>query len=455
MASLLTDELPDELVPYSGRLSDRFYEIRKKVANFILEVIVPNRATYAAQRKELVAKEKHPLHAPQPPILKELRAEAKKRGLWNFFLPEVCGLTVLEYSPIAEMLGAFPLANISMNCSAPDTGNMEVLEKYGTPEQKEKWLEPLLKAEIRSCFAMTEPGVASSDATNICTRIDADGDDYVINGHKWYISGAIRPECKVAILLGKTRFDGPIHTQQSMIIVPMDTPGVNILRPLAVFGHEHDHAEIVFDNVRVPKENLILGEGRGFEIAQGRLGPGRIHHCMRSIGVAEMALEAMVYRSQNRYAFGSVVSRKDTIRQTVAEARIEITKCRQLTYLAAVMADEKGFKAARKYIAMIKYAVPRMALKVVDEAIQVHGAHGVSQDSRLSDIYASLRTLRVADGPDIVHLNTIAKIEINKTPSPLAMAVSGINENIKKYGKFDHVPQIAFPKHNKKQKAKL
>jgi len=242
-----------------------------------------------------------------------------------------------------------------------------------------------------------------------------------------------------------------------MILVPMDTPGVNILRPLAVFGHEHDHAEIIFDNVRVPKENMILGPGRGFEIAQGRLGPGRIHHCMRSIGVAEMALEAMVYRAQNRHAFGSVVSRKDTIRQIVANARIEITKCRQLTYLAAVMADEKGFKAARKYIAMIKYAVPKMALDVVDEAIQVHGAHGVSQDSRLSDLYTSLRTLRVADGPDIVHLNTIAKIEINRTPSPLAIAVSGVNENIKKYGKFEHVKNIAFPsdKSDKKQTARL
>ena len=302
---------------------------------------------------------------------------------------QVGGLTVLEYAPIGEILGAYPLANLAMNCTAPDTGNMEVLEKYGTPEQKEQWLVPLLNGEIRSAFAMTEPGVASSDATQVSTRFDKDGDDYVINGHKWYISGAVREECKLLIVLGKTRFDGPRHTQQSMMLVPIDAPGVKIVRGLAVFGHVHDHAEIIFDNVRVPQSNIVLGEGRGFEIAQGRLGPGRIHHCMRTIGVAEQALAAIIHRANNRHAFGEVLRKKDTIRQVIAEARIEIAQVRQLCYLAACIADERGFKDARKYIAMIKVAAPKAALKIVDEAIQVHGAHGVSQDCKLPDMWTS------------------------------------------------------------------
>lgn len=355
-------------------------------------------------------------------------------------------LSVLEYSPIAEILGAYPLANVAMNCSAPDTGNMEVLEKYGTAEQKKEWLEPLLEGQIRSAFAMTEPGVASSDATNIASSIVRDGNEYVINGHKWYISGACRPECKVFIFLGKTRFDGPRHTQQSMILVPRDAPGVNILRPLAVFGHEHDHAEIIFDNVRVPVTNMLLGEGRGFEIAQGRLGPGRIHHCMRTIGTAETVIAAMVHRAYQRTAFGTILARKDTIREKIAEARLKLTMIRQLCYLAAVMADEKGFKGARKYIAMIKVAAPRMALEIVDEAIQMHGAHGVSQDSKLTDIYTNLRTLRVADGPDTVHLNTVAQMELAayKGDSSIAAVgerVSGINHNIAQYGKYAHLPK--------------
>lgn len=382
-------------------------------------------------------------------MLNDLRAEAQKRGLWNFFLPEVSGLTVLEYAPIAELLGAFALANVAMNCSAPDTGNMEVLEKYGSPEQKEKWLKPLLAGQIRSCFAMTEPGVASSDATNVCTKIEltSDGQHYIVDGHKWWISGAIRPECKVAIVLGKYKFDGPIHSQQSMILVPMDAPGVKILGAMSVMGHEGDHAEILFDKVKVPVSNIILGEGRGFEIAQGRLGPGRIHHCMRTIGVAEMALSALVYRAQNRVAFGSLLKDKDDIRRVVAEARLEITACRQLCYLAAVMADEKGFKAAKTYIAMIKVQAPRMALKIVDEAIQAHGAHGISQYSRLWEMWRGLRTLRLADGPDIVHLSTIAKAELDVKPAPatqlMGRAVSGENPNVRKYGKFKHVPHIA------------
>jgi acyl-CoA dehydrogenase len=459
-------------------------QVRSKVIKFVLEVIRPAGAEYKKQRAELVAKFGS-LEAPQPPILDELREKAKAAGLYNFFLPEVGQIGVLEYAPIAEILGAFPLANIAMNCSAPDTGNMEVLEKYGTPEQKEEWLKPLLEGKIRSAFAMTEPGVASSDATNITSTIEADGDDYVVNGHKWYISGAIRPECKVFIFLGRNRFDGPIHNQQSMIIIPRDAPGVKILRGLGVvsvhsctctpctpfslarpfhvhalftctpfhvhfalictrlsmqFGHIHDHAEIIFDNVRVPKTNMILGEGRGFEIAQGRLGPGRIHHCMRTIGVAEMALAAIIHRAYNREAFGGALYKKDTIRKSIAEARIEITKCRQLCYLAAVIADERGFKEARKYVSMIKVAAPECALKILDEAMQIHGAHGVSQDSRLSDLYTGIRTLRIADGPDIVQLNTVTKVELaENSANSFGKSISGVNKNIEKYGMFEKI----------------
>jgi len=348
-------------------------------------------------------------------------------------------LSVLEYSPIAELLGMFSIANFAMNCSAPDTGNMEVLEKYGNKEQKEKWLKPLLNGEIRSCFAMTEPGVASSDATNISSTIDKKEDHYLVNGHKFYISGAIRPECKLILFLGKSSSEGSRHSRHSLVLIPRDAPGVKIIRPMAVFGHEHDHAEIIFDNVKIPHGNIVLGEGRGFEIAQGRLGPGRIHHCMRTIGVAELALSSMIYRSQNRKAFGAILSQKDPVRQAIAQARIEITKCRQLCYLAAVIADEKGFKEARKYISMIKIEAPRMALHIVDEAIQLHGAHGLGQDSRLTEMYTGLRTLRVADGPDIVHLNTIAQIELASGGGPVGSVVSGENPNIAKYGKFKNI----------------
>eukprot|EP01065_Artemidia_motanka_P023408 TRINITY_DN27_c0_g1_i1.p1 TRINITY_DN27_c0_g1~~TRINITY_DN27_c0_g1_i1.p1 ORF type:complete len:499 (+),score=208.59 TRINITY_DN27_c0_g1_i1:77-1498(+) len=436
---VLSGKLPVELAPFKARLSPRFYEMRDKVIKFVIEDILPIRNEYARQRQAEVDKVSHPVYAKEPPMLNELRAKAKSRGLYNFFLPEVAGLSVLEYSPIAEILGAVPLANQAMNCSAPDTGNMEVLEKYGTPEQKRKWLEPLLQGKIRSAFAMTEPGVASSDATNISASIRRDGDEYVINGHKWYISGACRPECKVFVFLGRNSTDGPLHRQHSMILVPRDAPGVKIVRPLAVFGHEHDHAEIIFDDVRVPATNMILGEGRGFEIAQGRLGPGRIHHCMRTIGVAEMALASIIYRANHRVAFGQLLVKKDTIRQVVAEARLDITKSRLLCYLAAVQADDHGFKAAKTYIAMTKIDAPRMALKVIDEAIQVHGAHGVSQDSRLSEMYTGIRTLRVADGPDIVHLNTIAKDELKRRGSFMGAMVSGTNKNIAKYGKFKNV----------------
>merc|ERR1712176_81494 len=383
---------------------------------------------------------KHSVWAERPPVEMELRERAKARGLYNFFLPEVGKLSVLEYAPICEIFGAFPLCNVAMNCTAPDTGNMEVLEKYGTPEQKKQWLEPLSEGKIRSAYAMTEPGVASSDATNISATIRRDGDEYVINGHKWYISGACRPECKVFVFLGRSTGTGDnLHSQHSMILVPREAKGVTILRPLGLFGHIHDHAEIVFDNVRVPVTNMILGEGRGFEIAQGRLGPGRIHHCMRTIGTAEQALDAIVHRSHNRTAFGKLLANQATIRQVVAEARMEITKSRLLCYLAAVQADEYGFKAAKAYIAMTKVDAPRMCLKIIDEAIQIHGAHGVSQDSRLSDLYTGVRTIRLADGPDIVHLNTIAKEELKKKTSVMGAMVSGTNRNIEKYGKFKHV----------------
>merc|ERR1719401_551668 len=379
-----------------------------------------------------------------PPVLKDLQREARARGLMNLFLPEVSKMSVLEYSPIAELLGAFGIANLAMNCSAPDTGNMEVIEKFGSEEQKEQWLKPLLEGEIRSAFCMTEPGVASSDATNISCRMDADGDDYVINGHKWWASGAIRPECKLLVVLGKTSFSGPMHQQQSMILVPKESKGVHILRGLSVFGHVEDHAEIIFHNVRVPKSAIVLGEGRGFEIAQGRLGPGRIHHCMRSLGVAEQALAAMVDRAHRRKAFGQLLAEKDNVKQMIAEARMEITMCQQLCYLAACVADEKGFKAAKSHIAMIKVAGMRAVIKIIDDAIQLHGAHGVSQDCKLEEMYRSYRYLRVGDGPDIVHLMTIAKDELAKGGGKAGRKVSGINPNVAKYGKFSHVEHGAI-----------
>jgi acyl-CoA dehydrogenase len=378
--------------------------------------------------------------AEAPPIAAELRERAKARGLFNFFLPEVGKLSVLEYAPICEIFGAFPICGVAMNSMAPDTGNMEVLEKYGTPEQKKQWLEPLLAGEIRSAYAMTEPGVASSDATNISATIRRDGDEYVINGHKWYISGACRPECKVFVFMGRSTGVGDsLHGQHSMILIPRHAKGVTVVRPLGLFGHIHDHAEIIFDDVRVPVTNMLLGEGRGFEIAQGRLGPGRIHHCMRTIGTAEQALAAIIHRSHNRVAFGKLLANQATIRQAIAEGRMELTKSRLLCYLAAVQADDHGFKAAKAFIAMTKVDAPRMCLKIIDEAIQVHGAHGVSQDSNLSSLYTHVRHVRLADGPDIVHLNTIAKEELKKKTSVMGAMVSGTNKNIEKYGKFAHV----------------
>jgi len=444
MAQLLDTEIPDALLPYKSKLSPRYFEVRANVIKFIKEACIPATRTWQQQRAELMKTVSDPLECPMPPILNDLRREAKARGLSNLFLPEVCKMSVLEYSPIAELLGAFGIANLAMNCSAPDTGNMEVIEKFGSPEQKEQWLKPLLEGEIRSAFCMTEPGVASSDATNISCRMERDGDEYVVNGHKWWASGAIRPECKLLVVLGKTSFTGPIHKQQTMMLIPKHTPGVKILRGLKVFGHTGDHAEIILDNVRVPASAVVLGEGRGFEIAQGRLGPGRIHHCMRSLGVAEQALAAMVDRAHRRKAFGQLLAEKDGVKQMIAEARMEITMCQQLCYLAACVADEKGFKAAKSHIAMIKVAGIRAVIKIIDDAIQVHGAHGVSQDSKLEEMYRSYRYLRVGDGPDIVHLMTIAKEELAKGGGKAGRRVSGINPNVAKYGKFSHVEHGAM-----------
>jgi len=354
-------------------------------------------------------------------VVEELKTKARAQGLWNLFLPESArgaGLTNLEYAPLCEIMGRSPIGPESFNCSAPDTGNMEVLERYGTPEQKKQWLEPLLDGKIRSAFAMTEPAVASSDATNIESSIVRDGDDYVINGRKWWTTGAPDPRCKILIFMGKSSPDNPnTHHQQSMILVPLETPGVKMLRALTVFGDDdapHGHGEIEFKNVRVPASNLLLGEGRGFEIAQGRLGPGRIHHCMRAIGVAERALELMCKRVKTRVAFGKPVSERTVTLERIAEARIMIDQARLLTLNAAWMMDTAGNKVARKEIAMIKVAAPEMALQVIDWAIQAHGAAGVSGDFPLAQMYAHTRTLRLADGPDEVHRNQIGRLELSR-----------------------------------------
>ena len=393
--------------------SPRVQELQARLHDFFAENIYPNERRYA---DEVAAGGRWKVI----PLVEELKERARAQGLWNLFLPESDhgpGLTNLEYAPLCEIMGRVAWAPEVFNCNAPDTGNMEVLARYGTPEQQGQWLTPLLAGQIRSCFAMTEPGVASSDATNIEASIARDGDSYVINGRKWWSTGAGDPRCKIAIFMGKTDPTAAKHKQQSMILVPFDTPGVKIERMLTVFGYDeapHGHAEVSYTNVRVPASNILLGEGRGFEIAQGRLGPGRIHHCMRLIGQAERALELMCRRAKIRVAFGSPISEKGTIRAGIADSRIEIEQARLLVLKAASLMDTVGNKAARAEIAMIKVLVPNMALRVIDRAVQAHGGAGVCEDFPLASSWALTRTLRLADGPDEVHREAIAKLELRK-----------------------------------------
>ncbi|MEY4167573.1 MAG: acyl-CoA dehydrogenase family protein [Blastocatellia bacterium] len=394
-------------------LSDQAREIRDRLARFMDQHIYPNESLYY---NEVASGERWKVL----PLIDELKAKARAEGLWNLFLPASeygPGLSNLEYAPLCELMGRVTWSAEVFNCSAPDTGNMEVLVRYGTPEQRQTWLEPLLNGEIRSCFAMTEPDVASSDATSIKTSIVREGDEWVINGRKWWTSGAGDPRCRFAILLGRSNPEAPRHLRQSMIIVPLDSPGVTISRMLNLFGYDdapHGHAEVTFDGVRVPASNMILGEGRGFEIAQGRLGPGRIHHCMRLIGLAERALELMCRRVQSRIAFGRQLSEMGAIRHDMARSRIEIEQARLLVLRAAHLMDTVGNKAARQEIAMIKVIAPNMALRVIDRAIQSHGAAGVSQDTFLAAAWAAARSLRLADGPDEVHLESIARLELKR-----------------------------------------
>ena len=391
--------------------SDKVKELQKRLTDFMNENVYKNEEVFEGQLNENG-------RWTIPPILEEMKSKAKKEGLWNLFLPESdygAGLKNIEYAPLCEIMGRSPIGAEVFNCSAPDTGNMEVFVRYGTEEQKEKWLNPLLNGEIRSSFAMTEPAVASSDASNIQGSIVKDGDEYVINARKWWTSGAMDPRCKIIIFMGKTDPSAEKYKQQSMILIPKETKGVQVLRHLPVFGYDdapHGHAEVNFENVRVPQENILLGEGRGFEIAQGRLGPGRIHHCMRSIGQAERALELMISRAKSRVAFGKTLADQGVVMDHIATSRSEIDQARLLVLKAAHMMDTVGNKVARKEISMIKVVVPNMTSKVVDRAIQVHGGAGISQDFPLAYAYATARYLRIVDGPDDVHNMSIAKLEL-------------------------------------------
>ena len=394
---------------YSPKVKD----LRERVDAFMQERVFPAEAIFHEQVNEG--------DRWQPTaIVEELKVKARAAGLWNLFLPESelgAGLTNLEYAPLAELMGRSGLASEAFNCSAPDTGNMETIVRYGNDEQKERWVKPLLAGEIRSCFGMTEPGVASSDATNMQANARREGDEWVINGRKWWTSGACDPRCKVMIFMGLTNPDAPRHQQHSMILVPMDAPGLKVIRPLPVFGYDdapHGHAEVLLENVRVPYDSVLLGEGRGFEIAQGRLGPGRIHHCMRSIGAAERALELMCKRSVEREAFGKRLAMLGGNIDLIAESRIEINQARLLTLHAAYMMDTAGNKVAKSEIAQIKVVAPNVALRVIDRAIQMHGGAGVSEDTPLAHMYAMQRTLRLADGPDEVHRAAIGKHELGK-----------------------------------------
>ncbi|MEI2702906.1 MAG: acyl-CoA dehydrogenase family protein [Baekduia sp.] len=392
-------------------LTDKAKDFRERLLAFMDERIYPNEPVWAEQ----VAADPHG----QPQIVEQLKAEAQERGLWNMFLPDEhdgAGLSNCDYAPLAEILGRTKFASEVCNCSAPDTGNMEVLHQFGTEAQKQRWLEPLLAGETRSAFCMTEPDVASSDATNIGMRIERDGDDYVLNGRKWWTTGATHPNLEILIVMGKTDVDAPTYQQQSMILVPRDTPGVEVVRDLTVFGY-HDtegHGELTFTDVRVPAENILMGEGAGFLIAQARLGPGRIHHCMRAIGAAERAIELMCARADGRVAFGHPVSHYGNIKDWIAEARIELEMARLLVMKTAWLMDTVGNQHARIEISGIKFAVPNICLKIIDRAIQVHGGGGVSQDFPLAYMYAQLRTLRLADGPDEVHKMSLARQELKR-----------------------------------------
>ena len=406
--------------------SPKTQDLLQRLRAFFTEHIYPNEERY---NREMDAFRRAGNAWQVSPVIEELKPIARKAGLWNLFLPPTAGgesgahngrdfgLSNSDYAPLAEIMGRVPWCSEVFNCSAPDTGNMETIERYGKAEHKAQWLEPLLDGKIRSAFAMTEPGVASSDATNIAARIERDGNDYVINARKWWISGAGDPRCKIYIFMGKTDPQAPRHSQQSMVLVPADTQGIKVLRPLSVFGYDdapHGHMEIDFDNVRVPASNILLGEGCGFEIAQGRLGPGRIHHCMRLIGLAERSLELMCKRASSRVAFGRSVAEQGVTRERIAEARCRIDMARLLTLKAAWIMDVAGNKTAKAEIAMIKVVAPNMALQVIDWAMQAHGGGGVSGDFPLASFYAGARTLRFADGPDEVHRNAIAKLELGK-----------------------------------------